>query len=65
MWKKLSWKKSLLLIGKILGLFLNTFTAGDKYSPLNCDSLIEPIQMELSKKKKDFLMYFLNFAKLY
>ena len=40
----LSLKKSLLVIWKILRIFLNTFTADDKYSVLNRDSLTQPIQ---------------------
>ena len=45
LWKKLSWKKSLLMIYKILGLFLNTLAADDKYSVLKTVNLPEPIQM--------------------
>ena len=51
---KLSWKKPQLVKGKILGLFINTFTAGDKYSFVNCNNLRKPIQMVLSKKQKTF-----------
>ena len=40
----MSWKKSLLVICKILGLFINTLTADDKYSLLNRDNLMQPIQ---------------------
>ena len=40
----MSWKKSLLVICKILGLFINTLTADDKYSLLNRDNLTQPIQ---------------------
>ena len=54
-------KKSLLLICKILGLFVNTFTDDDKYSAPNSDSLIEPIQMELSKKQKTVSHLFSQF----
>ena len=35
--KQLSWKRSLLVIWKILGLFVNTLTADDKYFFLNRD----------------------------
>ena len=52
---------SLLLICKILGLFFNTFTDDDKYSAPNSDSLIEPIQMELSKKQKTVSHLFSQF----
>ena len=46
--------KSLLVICKILSLFLNTFTADVKYSLLNRDNLMRPIEMELSHKQKRF-----------
>ena len=46
----LSLKKSLLVIWKILKLFLNTFTAGDKCSLFNRDNLTQPIKMQLSHK---------------
>ena len=48
----LSWKKSFLVIWKILRLLVNTLTADDKYSLLNRDNSTEPIQMELSQKEK-------------
>ena len=47
-----SWKKLLLVICKILGLFVNTLTADDKYSLLNRNNLTQSIQMKLSKKQK-------------
>ena len=46
--------KSLLVICKILSLFLNIFTADDKYSLLNRENLMRPIQMKLSHKQKRF-----------
>ena len=59
--KQLSWKKSLLVICKVLGLFVNTLTADDKYSLLNRDNLTQPIHMQLSQKQKNFLEFFLYF----
>ena len=61
--RRLSWKKSLLVICKILGLSVNTLTAGEKYSLPNCHKLTQPIQMQLSKKKIffQFLFAFLKF----
>ena len=50
----LSWKKSLLVKCKMLWLFVNRFTAGDKYSPLNRDNLTQPFQKQLSQKWKCF-----------
>ena len=50
----LSLKMSLLVICKMLWLFVNTFTADDKYSPLNRDNLTQPIQKQLSQNWKTF-----------
>ena len=49
---KLSWKKSLLLTCKILGLLVNTLAADEKYLVLHRDNLTIPIQMQLSHKQK-------------
>ena len=57
MWRQLNWKKSVLVICKIFWLFANGFTAGHKFSLLNREKLKQPIQMELSKKKKSFLSF--------
>ena len=54
MWRQLNWKKSLLVIGKFLWLFLNTLPVDDKYSHLNRDNLKQPIQMQLSQKQETF-----------
>ena len=43
---------SVLVISGILGLFFNTVTADDKYSPSNRKNLPEPIQMKFFKKQK-------------
>ena len=51
LWKKLSWKKSLLTTCKVLKLFVNTTTADDKYSLLSRDILMQPIQMDSSQEK--------------
>ena len=58
LWWKLSWRKSLLVICKILGLFLNTLTAVDEYSLLYSNNLTKPIQMELFKKQKTVCQLF-------
>ena len=63
MWTQLSWETSLLVICKILRLFVNTLTAGNKYSPLNRDNFSEPIQMNLSQKQKIFPELFCRFLK--
>ena len=48
----MSWKKSLLLTKKILGLLVNTFAADEKYPVLNRENLTIPIQKQLSQKQK-------------
>ena len=58
---QLSWKKSLLLTWKILGLLVNTLAADEKYPVLNTDNLTIPIQMQLSQKKKTFSRFFTDF----
>ena len=60
---KLSWKKSLLLTCKILGLLVNTLAADEKYPVLNRDNLTIPIQMQLSQKQKTFSQFFAAFLK--
>ena len=57
------WKKSLLVIHKILRLFVNTLTVHDKHYFLNRDNLMQPIQMQLSQKQKIFLNFFFAFSK--
>ena len=51
---------------QILGLFLNTLTADDKYFLVNRDNLTQNIQMEWSKKQKNsspiFFLQFWNLA---
>ena len=61
LWRKLSWKKSLLVICMFWQLFVNTLAADDKYSLLNTDNLTRPIQMQLSQKPKKVLQFFSAF----
>ena len=56
--RKLSWKKSLLVLRKILGWFGDTLTVDDKGSLLNKDNLTQPIQAQLSQKQKNFRAFF-------
>ena len=42
----------------MLRLFVNTLTADDKYSPLNTDNLMQPIQILLSQKQETFSQFF-------
>ena len=60
-WKTLIWEKSLLAIGKILGLFVNTLTGDDKYWLINCDKSTQSILMQLFKKQKTFSLFFFFF----
>ena len=52
--RKMSWKKYRLVICKFLGQFVKKSTADDKYFPLIRDDLMQPIQMQLPKKQKQF-----------
>ena len=61
--RKLSWKKSLLLTCKILGLLVNTLATDEKYPVLNRENLTIPIQMQLSQKQKTFCKAFAAFLK--
>ena len=59
------WKKSLLVIHKILKLFVNTLIVDDKHYRLNKDNLTQPIQMELYEKQKTFSEVFFCIFKIY
>ena len=63
LWRWLLWKKSLLVIHKILRLFLYTLRVNDKHSLLNRDNLTEPIKIQLSQKQKIFSELFFAFLK--
>ena len=63
LWKKFNWKKSILVLCKILRLFVNTLTADDKYSLHNRDNLTELIQILLSQKLKTSSQFFSAFLK--
>ena len=64
LWRKFSWKKSLIVICKILGLFVNPLIADDKYSLLNRNNLLQHIQIDLSEKWKILSQFLLNFINL-
>ena len=49
------------MICKILRLFVNTWTAHNKYSVLNREYLTRPIDMQLSQKEKTFPKFLLHF----
>ena len=47
----------------MLRLFVNTFTAYDKYSVVNRENLTHPIHMILSQKQKRFSEFYSTFFK--
>ena len=51
------------MLCKILGQFVKTLTANDKYSLLNRDNLTQPIQILVSQKQKSFSEFFSPFLK--
>ena len=53
----------MLVLCKILRLCDNTLTDDYKYSPLNRDNLMQPIQILLSQKQKTFSEFFSAFLK--
>ena len=57
-------KKSLLVICEILGLFVNTLSADDKYCLVNRDNLLQHIQTLLSQKQKTVSRFFCHFGNL-
>ena len=59
--EKLIWNMSPLVLGKILGVFINTMTADGKYPIQDCENLQLPIQMELSEKRKTLSQFFVAF----
>ena len=63
LWRKVSWKKALIVISETLGHFANTLNVGHKYSLLNRDNLTVTIQMQLSLTKKLFLNFFFSLSK--
>ena len=61
LWRQISWTKSLLVISKIFGLFVNTLTADDKYCLLKRDDLLQHLHIQLSQKKSSFSFFFCIF----
>ena len=51
------------MICKILRLFINTFTAQDKYSVLNREYLTHAIHMQLSQKQQKLSQFFAAFLR--
>ena len=65
LWAKLILKISLLVVCEILGVFVDTLTADDKYNLGNCDNLQLPITVQLSKKLKTFSQFFCTIKGIY
>ena len=59
---ELIWKMAPLVLGEILGVFLNTLTADGKYPIPDCENLQLAIQMQLSEKRKTFSQFFVPFS---
>ena len=57
------WKKSLLVIHKILTPFVDTLTINDKHYLLKRDNLPQPIQMQLCQKQRNYSEFFFAFLK--
>ena len=64
LWRILEFKKSLFLIFKVLGLFVNPLTGEHKYSLRKGGSLLQHLQMHLSQKRKIFINFFFHFRNL-
>ena len=43
-----------LVLGEIVGVFVNTLTSDGKYPVQGCENLELPIQTQLSEKRKSF-----------
>ena len=65
LWRQLSFKKFLLVIWKILGLFVDTLIADNKFSLPSSGNLTQPIQMQLSKKQKNYFSIFFSIFGIY
>ena len=63
--KKIELEMSLLVICKILGLLVSTFTADDQYSLLSRDNLPQSIQMQLPQKQKNLFWIFFCIFEIY
>ena len=52
------WKKSFLVIHKVLRLFVNKLTVDEKHYLITGDNLTQTIQIQLSQKQKTFCEFF-------
>ena len=60
LWVKLSWKTSLLVISEVLGVFVDIFTADDKYSFSKRENILQDIRMQLSEKSSILINFILH-----
>ena len=58
LWTQFSWRMSLLVICKSLGLFLNALMADDKYCLFDRDNLLQFFRCNYLGKKKIFCQFF-------
>ena len=56
----MSCKKSVLVKFKIVGFFVNTLTADDKYSSRNIQNLTQQLQTAIDQKQKAFYRIFIT-----
>ena len=64
LFRQFRFENCLWVIWKILGLFVNPFTANNKYSFLSRGNLLQHVQMQLSRKLKIFSNFFLHLLSL-
>ena len=64
-WVKVPRKIFVIVIGKTLVVFVNTWTSNDKYSVPNSDNLSLSIQLLLFKKRKSFVNFLFRFWNLH
>ena len=64
-WGKLIWKMSPLVLGEILGVFVNTLTADGKYPVQDWENLLLSVKMKLSDNWKIFLKFLFHFWNLH
>ena len=56
---------SRLVLGETLVVFVNALTPDGKYPVQDCENLLLPIEMQLSKKEKSFLNFLCHFCNLH
>ena len=64
-WVKLIWKMFPLVLGEILGVFVNTVTVDGKYPVQVWENFLLPIQMQLSEKRKTRSQFFFSVSGIY